>query len=138
MAQEYDIPYHTVYYWAKDAGLIGSQQRERKKVELDALLEDKARMLLDSLTDDDKKMRDKAIAIGILLDKKIGLQAVLQGQGIGAADWLAHVTISRTREDSVDTGRPGEGESMAAPDTAVPVSTPVGESNLPGSSGESR
>lgn len=138
VADSFSIPYDTVYTWARNAGLVGKPVLEQKKVELDALLEEKARMLLESMTDDDKKMRDKAIAIGILLDKKIGLQGSLFGQGIGASDWLAHVTITRTGKDSVDTGRPGEGESTPAADAAIPVSTTVGESNLPGSSGEGR
>ena len=138
VSQAYGIPKSTIYYWAKGAGLVGLSTKDEKRAELDALLEDKARSILDKMDDDDKRIRDKAVAVGILIDKAVSLRMVMQGQGIGAADWLAHVTISRAGKDSVDTGRPSEGESMATPDAAVPVSTTVGESNLPGSSGESR
>ena len=142
VAQEYDIPYHTVYYWAKDAGLIGSHITEQKNRELDDILEAKAKEALEAWSPRKDDSKNIAIAAGIFVQRLTERQTLRMQrettQGIGAADWLAHVTITRAGKDSLDTQRPGESEHPPVADAAVPVSTTVGESNLPGSSGESR
>lgn len=129
VAQEYEIPYPTVYFWAKSAGVIGVQSREQKKKDIDYWLEVKAIEALEAWKAYEKGSRDVAIAAGIFVQRLTERQTLRMEREAASAsssgDWLDDADEQGT-EAKEGTAADRDNEQTANPDAAIPVSTEVG------------